>query len=189
MASGSARELAARQRTRATWAIGGLLAMSLVWTASQASHLGHLAARFDGVPAFAVALSINGVVFGSGLSLMIADLGLRARLLAPPRNPVIVVKRIRSSIISTFDGPRPSRLFLAGWVLNSVATVATGVVLTLATLWVLPRSAWGIAVLPVADVLFTLALRVPLSMKLRRAHRRSVKPLGRPRTDSGPGLS
>ncbi|MGH1493131.1 MAG: hypothetical protein ACRBK7_27665 [Acidimicrobiales bacterium] len=90
------------------------------------------------------------VLFIIGLVVMAGTVGIRLGL-----NPL----RWRSQLDTILGHLDRTPLFWFGLALNTVGALGTGLVILAATLTGLPPTAWGLLVIPLADLSLTAAVR------------------------------
>ncbi|MEM7323854.1 MAG: hypothetical protein AAF531_12275 [Actinomycetota bacterium] len=101
-------------------------------------------------PWVAAGLLASEALFVLGLALMAATVGVK---LGP--NPL----RWRSQFDTILAKLDRTPMFWVGLILNTVGALGTGVVILIAVLTGLPPTAWGLLVLPLADLSLTAAVR------------------------------
>lgn len=137
------------------WLLAGLSLASLVF-----SPLGPLIERAREVgPWVGLGLVVSEALFILGLAVMAWSVGVRMGL-----NPLRWRDRW-ATVLARLDR---SPMFWLGLIVNTVGAVGTAVVLGGAVLTGLPRSAWGLLVLPVADLSLTVAVRTAVVGGVRR---------------------
>ncbi|MEM9563150.1 MAG: hypothetical protein AAGA93_11055 [Actinomycetota bacterium] len=144
------RASSASSRRRWTRAIfWGLVALSIA--SLLLSPLGPLIDRVREVgPWVGGGLLLSEVLFTIGLVVMAASVGVRLG-----RNPL----QWRSRLDVILAQLQRSPTFWVGLVINTVGAVGTALVIVAAVLAGLPVSAWGLLVLPAADLGLTVAVR------------------------------
>lgn len=101
-------------------------------------------------PWVAIGLLASEALFILGLAVMAATVGVKLGA-----NPL----KWRSHFEAILAKLNRTPLFWVGLALNTIGALGTGVVLLIATLTGLPPSAWGLLVLPLADLSLTAAVR------------------------------
>ena len=143
------------------WVLVALSVLSLVF-----SPLGPVIERVREVgPWVALGLLISEALFIAGLAVMAWSVGVR---LGP--NPLRWRERL-SEVLASLDR---SPMFWTGLVANTVGAVGTAVVLGWAVVAGLPVSAWGLLVLPLADLSLTVAVRAAVVGGVRRNAERNL---------------
>lgn len=139
------------------WLLAALSVASLVF-----SPLGPLVERAREVgPWVGLGLVVSEALFVLGLAVMAWSVGVRMGL-----NPLHWRDRW-ATVLARLDR---SPLFWLGLVVNTIGAVGTAAVLGVAVLTGLPRSAWGLLVLPVADLSLTVAVRAAVVGGVRQDH-------------------
>lgn len=101
-------------------------------------------------PWVAIGLVVSEILFVIGLAVMAGTVGVKLGF-----NPL----KWRSQFDVILAKLDRSPLFWVGLVINTIGAIGTGVVVLIATLTGLPPTAWGLLVLPLADLSLTAAVR------------------------------
>lgn len=101
-------------------------------------------------PWVAIGLLVSEALFILGLAIMAATVGVKLGL-----NPL----RWRGQFDAILAKLDRTPLFWVGLALNTIGALGTGVVVLIATVVGLPPTAWGLLVLPLADLSLTAAVR------------------------------
>ncbi|MEM7338233.1 MAG: hypothetical protein AAF467_06280 [Actinomycetota bacterium] len=112
-------------------------------------------------PWVGLGLIMSEVLFVIGLALMAGAMGIS---LGP--NPL----RWRSRLDTVLARLDRTPVFWVGLVINTIGALGTGVVLVAAVIGGLPLSAWGLLVLPAADISLTAAVRAAVVRGVRGEH-------------------
>lgn len=170
--------LAARRIKR--YLIWGIVLASVAWTIIRWDSLSEVKGKVGQVAVFGVLMLINEVIFISGLLLITASLG-RHVFAGTGWNPVRWVKAllgVRVKATELLHSIADSRMFRVGFMLNWIGAVGTGLIPTVGIFVVLPYTTWGIAVLPMLDVVASIGIRAPIEAKIKQArvHNQEVAP-------------
>jgi hypothetical protein len=98
-------------------------------------------------------------LFVCGLAIMAWSVGVRMGF-----NPL----RWRDRMATVLSRLNRSPMFWTGLVVNTIGALGTAVVLVAAVVAGLPLSAWGLLVLPVADLSLTVAVRAAVVSGVRQ---------------------
>lgn len=131
--------------------IGSLLFAPLQPTIDRVKEVG---------PWVGLGLIVSEVLFIIGLVLMAAAAGVKLG-----RNPLAWRSRLDTILGALSRTP----LFWAGLVVNTIGAIGTGLVVLAAVLAGLPVSAWGLLVLPLADLGLTAAVRAAVVGGVKRS--------------------
>lgn len=124
------------------------------------SPLGPLIDRVREVgPWVGLGLIVSEVLFVIGLAVMAWSVGVRLG-----SNPLRWRDRMQDVLAALDRSPT----FWTGLVINTIGAVGTAVVVVGAIVAGLPLSAWGLMVLPLADVSLTVAVRAAVVNGVRR---------------------
>lgn len=124
------------------------------------SPLGPLIDRVREVgPWVGLGLIVSEVLFVIGLAVMAWSVGVRLG-----SNPLRWRDRMRDVLAALDRSPT----FWTGLIINTIGAVGTAVVVVGAIVAGLPLSAWGLMVLPLADVSLTVAVRAAVVNGVRR---------------------
>ena len=92
---------------------------------------------------------VSEVLFIGGLLVIASSIGLKIK------NPL----KLRKEFIEILSACTGTKVFWLGFWMNAVGAVGTGVLLIAGIVIALPASSWGIAIMPLVDLLATIALR------------------------------
>lgn len=124
------------------------------------SPLGPLIDRVREVgPWVGLGLIVSEVLFVIGLAVMAWSVGVRLG-----SNPLRWRDRMQDVLAALDRSPT----FWTGLIINTIGAVGTAVVVVGAIVAGLPLSAWGLMVLPLADVSLTVAVRAAVVNGVRR---------------------
>lgn len=124
------------------------------------SPLGPLIDRVREVgPWVGLGLIVSEVLFVIGLAVMAWSVGVRLG-----SNPLRWRDRMQDVLAALDRSPT----FWTGLIINTIGAVGTAVVVVGAIVAGLPVSAWGLMVLPLADVSLTVAVRAAVVNGVRR---------------------
>lgn len=175
MANNKPKPSAARRIKR--WAIAIIVLTSVVWTAVRWDSLAEVKEKVGQVAIFGGLMLINEVFFTSGLIMIAGSLGrhIFAGAGANPINWVRALWGIRAKTTELLHSIADSRMFRVGFTLNWIGAVGTGLIPTVGIVVLLPYTAWGIAVLPLIDVVASIGIRAPIQAKINQT-RQEVAP-------------
>jgi len=101
------------------------------------------------LPWVGIGVIVTEVLFVSGLLIMALSLGIRIR------NPL----KLRREIKSVLSASTASKTFWAGFWVNAVGAVGTGLLACAGIISVFPVTSWGLMYLPLIDLVATVAIR------------------------------
>lgn len=154
-------------------AIFVLFLASTAWTMSHGSELTALARRWQDFEPVAAVIALGAVTFIAGQCIL-AYVGASEVLKQESPWSLIRPSRAFCAIHAALGAAPRHRWFLTGWLLVSFGSLVPGPVLTAAIVLSLPSRSWGIAALPLADFVATLAMRVPIHRRIVRNRRSGV---------------
>lgn len=126
------------------------------------SPLGSLIDRVREIgPWVGLGLLVSEVLFVAGLAIMAWSVGVRMGF-----NPLRWRDRVEV-VLASLDR---SVTFWFGLAINTVGAAGTALVIVAAVLGGLPLSAWGLLLLPLADLSLTVAVRAAVVNGVRRSH-------------------
>jgi len=155
----SATETARPRRRLTRYAFWALIGLSLASLAL--SPLGSLIDRVREIgPWVGLGLIVSEVLFVVGLAIMAWSVGVRMG-----SNPLRWRDRLET-VLASLDR---SSVFWVGLAINTVGAAGTAIVIVAAVLGGLPPSAWGLLLLPMADLSLTVAVRAAVVNGVRRS--------------------
>lgn len=111
-------------------------------------------------PWVGASLVLSELLFVVGLLVIALAAGVRL-----PRNPLAWRAELPSLLASLHRTPA----FWVGLIVNTIGALGTAVVLIVAITRGLPWQSWGLLVLPVTDLMLTLAVRAGVTNSVRHA--------------------
>lgn len=165
-ASNQPRLSAARAKQVLIWTV---VLASMGWTAYNWSGLDRVRHRLGDAAIIAVLLILCEVSFVIGAALVAVGLG-REAFRGTGHNPlrwIAALLQVRSQFKVLAACVSNNKLFRFGFYLNWMGAFGTGLVLLIGIIIVLPVTAWGIAILPLLDIVATFGWRLPIETKMR----------------------
>lgn len=143
---------------------------SVAWTATDWNGLNGATAQLGNVAALAVLIGLSEVCFVAGAVLIATGIGgTLGRKGDGVVSRIAGARRARPDLGLIAAQVEANRLVRVGFYLNLAGALGTAVFVGVGVLVFLPRTAWGLALLALFDVIATFGARAPVLVRWRRS--------------------